>query len=115
MIDSVTHPEPSITLSRDVGRFEWGVLQLNGTARRLFVAGRPLALRLKEFDLLRVMLEQPDRCFSRDELLERVWDVDFDTGTNLVDAVVYSLRKKMRQVTDQPVIETVRGVGYRLA
>lgn len=115
MTDSISHPEPPKTQSGDAVRFEWGELQLNGAARRLFVAGRPLALRLKEFDLLRVMLEQPDRCFSRDELLERVWDVDFDTGTNLVDVVVYSLRKKMRLVTDQPVIETVRGVGYRLA
>jgi len=74
------------------------------------VAGDPVALTAKEFDLLAFLLEQPGIVFSRELLLERVWGFDYPTTTRTVDMHVASLRRKL----DRPeLVQTVRGVGYK--
>ena len=113
MIDLSSFPAPAEPVAHQ--HIEWKEFELNRMARRLVVAGRPMTLRLKEYELLEIMLQRPEKCFSRDELLRCIWGYDFDTGTNLVDALVYSVRKKLRRHVKRPIIETVRGVGYRLA
>ena len=70
---------------------------------------------LREFDLLSYLLRHAGAACSRDELLAGVWGIDFETGTNTVDVFVYALRRKLRAAGLPSAIETVRGVGYRLA
>ncbi|MFT5239939.1 MAG: two-component system OmpR family response regulator [Candidatus Promineifilaceae bacterium] len=73
-----------------------------------------IELTAREFNLLEVMMRAPGRVFTRTQLLERVWGYDFDPQTNLVDVNIQRLRKKVDAETDVHLIETVRGVGYRM-
>lgn len=69
-------------------------------------------LTLKEFELLKRMMKNPDIVLTRDRLLEDIWGYDFDGETRTVDVHVRTLRQKLGQAGEQ--IETVRGVGYRM-
>ncbi len=91
-----------------------GPIRLDRRAHTCTVAGHRLELTLKEFDLLAYFLDHAGACCSRDEVLERVWGLDFDPGSNSVDVYVYTLRRKLRALGFAGVIQTVRGVGYRL-
>lgn len=76
--------------------------------------GEPLSLTPKESQVLEILLRNVNRVVTREVILDRVWGLDFDPGTNVVDAVVKRLRGKLRIVSEQSVIHTVRGFGYRL-
>lgn len=91
-----------------------GPLTLDHTSRTFYVRGHTVALTLKEFELLTLLMEHPDHCCSRDMLLEEIWDVDFDTETNVIDVHIFKLRKKLEKHEITDVIKTVRGIGYRL-
>jgi DNA-binding response OmpR family regulator len=73
--------------------------------------GHVATLSTREFSLLATFLDHAGSTLSREELLAEVWDLDFDPGTNIVNVYVGYLRKKLPSLR----IETVRGVGYRLA
>jgi DNA-binding response OmpR family regulator len=80
--------------------------------RAVAVNGQPVDLRLKEFDLLLTLAENPGIVFSREKLLDVVWGFDFAGETRTVDVHVAHLRHKLTEM--HPVIETVWGVGYKL-
>ncbi len=88
-----------------------GNLSLDLRSRRATVAGRSVDLSAREFALAEEFLRNPDQVLSREQLLSRVWGLDFDPGSNVVDVYVRYLRNKFG--ADR--IETVRGMGYRLA
>jgi len=81
-------------------------------AREATVAGVPVRLTSKEFDLLTILLGNPDRVLTRELLLDRVWGLAFPGGTRTVDMHVASLRRKLGR---PEVVRTVRGVGYKAA
>ncbi len=76
--------------------------------------GRDLALTPREFRLLAYLLERPDEVVTRIELLEKVWDMSFDPGTNVVDVHVSNLRRKLEEGGEPRLLHTVRGVGFSL-
>lgn len=76
--------------------------------------GARLDLTPKEFRLLEYFLLHPERVVRRTELLEKVWDLTFDPMSNVVDVHVGHLRRKLRQAGSDPLLHTVRGVGYIL-
>ena len=76
--------------------------------------GKRIPLTAKEFSLLEYLLRNRGRALSRAMILEHVWDLSFDTTTNLVDVYINYLRPKVDDGFDPPLIQTVRGVGYRL-
>lgn len=80
--------------------------------REVQVNGRPVDLRMKEFDLLLALAENPGIVFSREKLLDVVWGFDFAGETRTVDVHVAHLRHKLEGM--RPLIETVWGVGYKL-
>ena len=90
-------------------------MAING--HRAYAAGEELELTLKEYDLLKKLLESPGRVFTRPQLLEDVWDISFVGETRTVDTHIQTLRRKLNEA--QPglgnLVETVRGVGYRLS
>ena len=84
-------------------------LDKRGHAARL--DGEALALTMKEYDLLKLLMENPGMAFSREQLLDRVWDYGYDGGTRTVDVHIQTLRAKLGDCSS--MIETVRGIGYR--
>ena len=89
-----------------------GALSLNLGEHIVTVDGQRVALTLKEFEVLRVMMENIGQVFTRDRLLGEIWGYDFDGETRTVDVHMRTLRQKLGRCGDY--IETVRGVGYRL-
>jgi len=86
-------------------------IELDLRTRRVTVGERTVDLAPREFALLETFLRNPGQVLSREQLLSRVWGYDFDPQSNLVDVYVGYLRKKV----GEELIQTVRGVGYRLA
>lgn len=87
-----------------------GILKLDLRSRRASVGERVVELTAREFALLETMLRHAGQVLSRGQLLSHVWGYDFDPGSNVVDVYVRYLRRKL----GDGVIETVRGMGYRL-
>jgi DNA-binding response OmpR family regulator len=91
-----------------------GALAIDSETYRVTVAGRPLDLTFKEFELLRFLAQHSGRVFTRPSLLREVWGYDFYGGTRTVDVHVRRLRAKLGPEHEH-LIETVRSVGYRAA
>ena len=85
---------------------------LDVAARQLVLDERRIGLTPLEFDVMHYLTEREGTAVSRTELLADVWGYDYDGGSNVVDVVVRSLRKKLGERA--ALIETVRGTGYRL-
>lgn len=89
-------------------------LELNRMNRTVSRAGRRLDLTPKEFALLEYMMLNAERPVTRTMIIEHVWDLSFDTMTNVVDVYINYLRKKVDAGFDVELIRTIRGVGYQL-
>ncbi len=89
-----------------------GRIVLDRGRHTVSVSGEPVALTLKEYDLLQLLMEHPGQVFTRDQLLERVWGMDYAGETRTVDVHVGTLRTKLGSAGS--AIRTVRGVGYKL-
>jgi len=91
-----------------------GDLALNRVEHAVSRAGRTIPLTSKEFALLEYLMRNQGRAVSRAMIVEHVWNLAFDTCTNVVDVYINYLRRKIDDGFDPPLIQTVRGVGYRL-
>jgi two-component system alkaline phosphatase synthesis response regulator PhoP len=100
---AITRTEPEILSAGD--------LTLDKTRHIVMVKGENTVLTLKEFDLLFFLLKNRGTVFTREHLLELVWDYSYDGGTRTVDVHIRTLRQKLGEYGN--LIETVRGVGYR--
>jgi len=89
-------------------------IELDPISHKAFRAGKRLDLTLKEFLLLTLFVTHPDEILSRATIAKQVWDMSFDTGTNMVEVHVRRLRAKVDDPFERKVIHTVRGVGYVL-
>lgn len=98
------------TASNDQDRIKVGHLLIYKMERRVFFRGEEYDVTTKEFDLLKLLAEYPNRAFSREEILLKVWGDDYFGSDRAVDDLVKRLRKK---IPDIPV-DTVWGYGYRL-
>jgi len=91
-------------------------LQVDRSGRRASHAGKNLELTRVEFDLLALLSEQPSRVYTRSEFIDRVWGNGFAITDRTIDSHIKSLRRKLTDAgAPAGVIQTVRGVGYRLA
>ncbi|WP_017348675.1 heavy metal response regulator transcription factor [Pantoea sp. A4] len=88
-------------------------LQLDVARRRVERAGQRIDLTNKEFNLLLLFMQHPGEVLTRTIIASRVWDMNFDSDTNVVDVAVRRLRQKIDEPFAHPVIHTVHGVGYR--
>ena len=89
-----------------------GDLSINHTNYEVFVGGRSVNLRFKEYELLLLMATNPGRVYTREQLLERIWGYDYLGGTRTVDVHIRRLRSKIED-RDHQFIETVWNVGYK--
>ncbi|MBI3267836.1 MAG: heavy metal response regulator transcription factor [Planctomycetes bacterium] len=89
-------------------------LEIDHVRHRATRAGARLELTPKEFALLSLLARRPGEVLSRTVIAEQVWDMNFDSGTNVVDVHVRRLRSKVDDPFEKKLIHTVRGVGYVL-
>lgn len=92
---------------------DYGELHFDLAQRRVKRGGEPCHLSPREYDLLLRLAKGGGQTVKRDDLLNDVWDLGFDPGTNVLDVHIGRLRKKIDR-SGEPLIETIRGVGYRL-
>jgi len=89
-------------------------LRIDLLTRKVTRGGRDVELTNKEFQLLEYLVRHKNRVLSRVLIIEHIWDMQFDGGTNIVDVVINRLRRKIDDGARTPLIRTVRGVGYVL-
>jgi DNA-binding response OmpR family regulator len=90
-------------------------LQLNRVERKVQRGGRKIELTTKEFALLEYLMRNAGQSITRSMIIEHVWNISFDTSTNVVDVYINYLRKKVDDGAAYRLIHTVRGVGYELS
>lgn len=88
-------------------------LELDLYTRRAKRGDNEFELSNKEFALLEYLMRNPNRVLSRSQIAEKVWDMNFEPGSNVIDVYVSSLRKKVDRHAPVPLLHTVKGAGYR--
>jgi two-component system phosphate regulon response regulator PhoB len=94
---------------------EYGPLTIDPARHEVLVDGKPVRMGLAEFKLLSFLASHPDRVFSRTQLLDNVWGDHVFIEERTVDVHVLRLRKALTPVGAQQLVQTVRGLGYRLS
>jgi two-component system response regulator RegX3 len=103
-------------VTEGAGILESGDVTMNLDTRAVRLGGEPVELTVKEFELLRVLLERAGRLVKRDALVAEVWDPNWFGSTKTLDVHISSLRKKLGDDSAAPrYIHTVRGVGFRFS
>lgn len=110
MLRRATETRPS----QEPTQFKLADLEVDLIRRKATRAGQRLDLTPKEFNLLSLMLRRQGEVLSRTELAEQVWDMNFDSETNVVEVAVRRLRGKLDQPFERALLHTVRGMGYVL-
>lgn len=99
---------------RRTGRGRDGGIHMDRKGRTAYAGGKELKLTRTEFDLLEALISSPQRAWSRAELVERVWGLDFPGDERIVDTHVKNLREKIKQAGETAeALETVWGYGYK--
>ena len=95
-------------------RLKVGELEMDLIGRRVSRAGKDIDLQPREFQLLEYLMRHAGQSVTRTMLLEEVWHYHFDPQTNVIDVHISRLRSKIDKDFDRPMLQTVRGAGYRL-
>jgi two-component system, OmpR family, response regulator RegX3 len=104
--------EPTSLTNQEV--LEIGDVRLDAARHEVFVRGDPVALPLKEFELLELLLANAGRVLTRDVLIDRIWGPNYFGDTKTLDVHVKRLRAKVEEDASNPThVVTIRGVGYR--
>ncbi len=89
-------------------------LVLDGAQKSVMRGARKITLTVKEFALLEYLMRHPNQVLTREQIVHHVWDTAFDPFSNVIDVHVKNLRAKIHSDHDEPLLETIRGVGYCL-
>lgn len=89
-------------------------IKLDSIQRKVYKEDKEVPLTLKEFVLLEYFMRNPNKVINREDLLSHLWDFNYSSFSNVVDVHVKNLRKKLYNGDSERILETVRGVGYRL-
>lgn len=95
-------------------RMQVGPMVFDREALRVFIDGEEIHMTAKELAILELLMSNPGKLFSRERILSNVWGLNMDPLTNVVDVYIGKLRKKIDPEGGESMIETVRGLGYRL-
>jgi len=90
-------------------------LEMDTARHEVRRAGRLIELSPREFALLEYLMRHPNQVLTRTQIAEHIWNFDFYNESNVIDVYIGYLRRKVDRGFDQPLIHTVRGVGYRLS
>lgn len=90
-----------------------GDLVLDTLNRRAERNGETIELSAKEYALLEALMRHPNQALSREQIIDHVWDADYDAQSKIIEVYIHNLRRKLRD-DDNRLIQTVRGLGYRI-
>ncbi|MGX9133014.1 response regulator transcription factor [Rummeliibacillus sp. JY-2-4R] len=102
------------TKKQDLFLHEYGGLSIHEKTREVIRDGDSINLTPREFELLLYLLKHPKQVLTREQILDRVWGFDYYGDTNVVDVYIRYVRQKLDKGSNNPLIHTVRGVGYVL-
>ncbi len=102
-------PESSLPTELEAGR-----LTLNPSTRKVTYQDKDISLTLKEFSLMEFLMRHPNEIIEREKIITSIWDFDVDVFNNVVDVYINKLRNKIDADRGKTIIETIRGIGYRL-
>ena len=111
-IETVTRRSSEVATEEQL--LEVGPLTFDRQSLRFTVAGKEVRMTAKELAIIELLMSHPGTLFSRERILSNVWGMNMDPLTNVVDVYIGKLRKKLDEDGDESIIETVRGLGYRL-
>ncbi len=89
-------------------------ITLNTMTRKACLGGQEIKLTLKEFGLLEYLMRNSGQVMNREQIINNLWDFGFDSFSNIVDVHIKNLRKKLNDGKKSNILETIRGVGYRI-
>ena len=99
--------------SNDDGQYSFDIITLNTRSKKVTVNKNPVSLTKKEFEMLELFIRHPEQVFSREQLLEAIWGMDYlSASSRTVDTHVKTLRLKLREASSH--VQTVWGIGYKL-
>lgn len=101
-------PNKSVTLTV-------GDLTLDTATKRARRAGRTIDLSAKEYALLELLMRHPNQVLSREQIIDHVWNADYDAHSKLIEFYIHALRRKIDQGETHKLIQTIRGLGYRMS
>ena len=105
--------EPKAASGEKAGSLESGDMRLDCEGRRAYVAGREIGLTAKEFEVLELLMRNPNKVYGRDKLLKLVWGADYPGDVRTVDVHIRRLREKVEEKPSEPkFVHTKWGVGY---
>ena len=107
-IEAVLRRTQSTEINHDVLFYQQ--IQLDTKRYQVFVSGQEVALTAREFEILHLFMENPGRVFTREQLLDIIWNYDFVGDDKIINTHIKNIRKKL----GVDCIETIRGVGYRI-
>ena len=99
--------------AQEATRLEYGGVELDLLKRRVERDGHKIKLSAKEFALLEFLMRNKDRVIDRITIAQKVWDINYEPSSNVIDVYISALRKKVDRDFDRPLIHTVVGMGYR--
>lgn len=94
--------------------FRYRDIELDVAMHQVMKAGQPVELTQKEFALLELLLRNKGKACRRTRIIEKVWDINFDHDTSVIDVYINFLRKKLDAPGQPSFIQTLRGIGYRI-
>jgi two-component system OmpR family response regulator len=91
-----------------------GNLTLNPSTQEVHIEGTKIELTLKEFRILEFFMHHPDHVLTRQKIIDHLWDFNFNPFSRVMDVHINNVRNKLLKHNHGPILETIRGVGYRL-
>ena len=107
-IEAVLRRTQGTEVNHDVLSYQQ--IQLDTKKYQVFVSGQEVALTAREFEILHLLMENPGRVFTREQLLDIIWNYDYVGDDKIINTHIKNIRKKL----GVDCIETIRGVGYRI-
>ncbi len=103
--------QPCVTDEKD---YLWKQLVIKPTSREVMVKGNMIALTAYEFDILLLLLQHPDRVFTKEQLYQDIWKAGYYGEDNTINVHISNIRKKIKEYDDEAYIKTVWGIGFKL-
>lgn len=94
--------------------YEWKKLRLKPVSREVLVDNNPISLTAYEFDILQLLLQNPERVFTKDQLYQEIWKTGYYGEDNTINVHISNIRKKIKEFDEDSYIKTIWGIGFKL-